>query len=95
MKAKSNNRDIDAELAHMWRSANAEEPGPITDRVYRAMSDAEQRILKQIRPVVEKVTDHDNFISGFAKTFSHVAGFLRKSTATEENTENGGKIRAT
>lgn len=40
-----------------------ETDGPITDKIKRELSKAEERILKQIEPVVRKVEDQDSAIT--------------------------------
>jgi|GEM_PF-6969076 len=57
--------------------------GPTTQKINKRLSEAEERILKQVRPVVEKLEEHDDFINGFAKTFSHVSSFLKKATGAK------------
>ena len=60
-----------------------EEDGPTTQKINKRLSEAEDRILKQLAPVVEKQGEHDDFINGFAKTFSHVSSFLKKATGAK------------
>lgn len=41
-----------------------EMPGPITDRIFRAMSEAERRLLqKHVRPLEQKIQEHEGFIA--------------------------------
>jgi tetrahydromethanopterin S-methyltransferase subunit B len=52
--------------------------GPSTDKMKaiatKVMSEAEERILKQnVRPIVEKVNEHDNIFADLGRSFS--AGF--------------------
>lgn len=54
--------------------------GPTTQKINKKVSAAEERILKQLAPIVEKVEDLEEFKNGFAKTFSHVSSFLKKAT---------------
>jgi len=41
--------------------------GPTTQKINKRLSEAEDRILKQMRPVVEAVESHDNLISFFCR----------------------------
>jgi hypothetical protein len=59
---------------------NDELDGPITHKIKRMLSQAEQRILQQVAPIQDKVEQHDGFITNFAQSFSHVSGFLQKAT---------------
>lgn len=56
--------------------------GPTTQKINKKLSQAEQRILEQLRPVVEKISEHDSFIVDFAKAWNMsipgVTNFLSK-----------------
>jgi hypothetical protein len=46
----------------------------ITDKIFKAMSQAEERILKEnVRPLAERVAQHDNIFTELGKSLS--AGF--------------------
>lgn len=63
--------------------------GPITDKIKMHVSRAEERILKQIRPLAEKVEEHDNAFreigrgisTGFGSILSVVGKVTGKRTA--------------
>jgi hypothetical protein len=65
--------------------------GPITDKIKAAVSAAEERILKQnVRPLVEKVNEHDNAFVEIAKSFSagfgHILSAAGKVTGKNKST---------
>ncbi len=44
-----------------------EEDGPTTQKINKKLSEAEDRILKQFRPVLEQVEEHDSIITFFRR----------------------------
>jgi hypothetical protein len=41
----------------------------ITDKIFKAMSQAEERLLKQMAPIQEKIEEHEGFISRIRRNF--------------------------
>ena len=55
-----------------------EEDGPTTQKINKRLSEAEQRILEQLRPVVEEQENQGKFISGLTKRMTEsFSGLLR------------------
>jgi hypothetical protein len=49
------------------RKLNDEIDGPTTQKINKKLSEAEQRILLQLRPVVEQIQEHDGVLNFFAR----------------------------
>jgi hypothetical protein len=57
---------------------NDEMEGPTTQKINKQLSASEERILKQLRPLAEKVEEHDGFIASFRDAWNRGIGAVTK-----------------
>jgi hypothetical protein len=68
-----------------------DDPGPTTEKINKKLSEAEDRILKQLAPIQQKVDEHDNAFVEIAKGLSKGFGTILSITGKVTGKVDGKK----